>query len=415
MNLDYFKNVGKEHNEQHDTTRTLTDLIPTQKMIKADIDYDIWSAKVDYQSVVWQRFLLESGAKWALSMTDNNSSELESFKPDLITEFTYLEQIGAAYVSLAGQLGPKWSFKAGLRGEYTYSFGDWISAGDQTKRSYFDLFPTVFVGFNPNEKWRFSTSFSRRINRPGYSQLNPTKTFIDAKTYVMGNPDILPEYSNDLTASVGYGQYLGIAMGTMHSNNSINQIPSYEDGISYMTWDNYGTTRINYLALSVSALPVTKWLQWSMTPTCVNIKSTIKNSNVVKNYTSFQGYTSLSFILPKDWRIDLDANGAGPMIMGSYKIHAYAVSNFAAKKTLLDGKMTLTLKLDDIFRTMKTDIEILDDFNTGYTSEILQRFCTQKLLIDLTWNFGTQHQTKQRKVGNMDELSRAGRSGLGGN
>lgn len=43
---------------------------------------------------------------------------------DAETRFKYRENIGAAYLSLAAQFGPKWTAKAGLRGEYTNSFGD---------------------------------------------------------------------------------------------------------------------------------------------------------------------------------------------------------------------------------------------------------------------------------------------------
>jgi len=414
VNLDYFRNIGKESNSQKDTTKTAASSITAEKNINADITYDVWSAKADYQTVLWKKFMMEAGAKWALSITDNVSKEKNDLLPDVNTVFTYREHIGAVYASLAGQLSEKWSIKGGLRGEYTNSFGDWISIKDQSRRSYFNVFPTAFIGFNPNEKWRFTLSYSRRINRPDYSQLNPTKTYLDAKTYIMGNPAISPEFSNNVTFMSGFGQHLSLSLGYSASKDALSQIPSYEKGVTILTWGNYGTNRVAYASFNVAALPITKWLQWTLSSTGLNINSTIKDINLTRNSLAFQGYTSFTFQLPKTWRIDLDAYYSSPMIYGQFRIHEHWGSNVAVKKTLLDGKMTLTLKLNDILRSSTMNIDILDDNGSGTTTRFAQRFTEQKAIIDITWNFGKAHQTPKRKVGNLEEMSRAGRSSLGG-
>ena len=148
---------------------------------------NIWSAKADYEATVLNFARLEAGAKWALSKTGNTTVKTET-GPSAVnseTRFKYRENIGAAYLSLAAQFGPKLTAKAGLRGEYTNSFGDWISAGDESRRSYFDLFPTAFVGFNPSASLRFALSYTRRIQRPDYMALNPVENYIDAHTPTM--------------------------------------------------------------------------------------------------------------------------------------------------------------------------------------------------------------------------------------
>ena len=124
-------------------------------------------------------------------------------------------------------------------------------------------------------------------------------------------------------------------------------------------------------------------------------------------------YTAFSFVLPKDWKIDLDGFWRAPMVVDTYRVHSGWGSNIAIKKNLLGDRMTLTVKVDDIFRSSNTNLDLLMDDTPGASATILQTFYTQKLIFDLTWNFGKAHQTRQRKVGVLDELSRAGSGSLG--
>ncbi len=422
VNLDYYHNDAEADNDQVDSTSIYKDehvdqTLRSCKQLLNDNIYNIYSAKLDYQTILWKKVMLEAGAKWALSMTDNATRELsgsEELFPTLEHAFTYREHIAAAYFSMAGQFWQKLTAKVGLRGEYTNSFGDWEGA---KPRSYFDLFPTVYLGFTPDQKWRVSASYSRRVNRPRYSQLDPTKTFVDSKTYMMGNPDLLPQYSDDVNLAVGFGQHLNLAVGYNHNSNMFLQLPSFEeDGTEYLTWGNFGVGHLGYASFSVSALPIAKWLQWTFNLNGLYTYSKPKNIEGAENFVNkgFAGqvYTSFSFILPKSWRIDLDGNCTTPMRFGLYRVDWMGMANVAVKKSLLDNRMTLSLRCDDIFRTGSNNLRVLDP--TGKSdSFIRQKYYGQKIIFDLSWSFGKAQQTKARKVGNLEEMSRTGSQGLG--
>lgn len=414
VNADYYHNVSKEKNSQSDTTEIIA--IPDPKLIMlrtvdADNIYDIYSVKADYQAVVGGKFMLEAGAKWALSKTDNNSVECYTGSPDYHSFFSYNEHIAAAYASLAGQLSPKMSFKAGLRAEYTNSFGDWKSSGTQTRRDYLNLFPTVYLGYAPSEKWRLSASYSRRINRPGYYQLNPTKTFMDSKSYLLGNPDILPQIGGTLSLGAGYGNHLSLALAYQYAYNQINQIPSYgADGTQFFTWGNFGKQRVAVAALNVASLPIGKWLQWTLSVNGMYLESVEDATGQARECFSGQGYTDFSVILPHDWKVDLDAYMSLPVVYGNFETHTAWASNLAVKKTLMDNRLTLTLRLDDIFRTQNGNMDIR--YPDGSTVALQQLYYSQKLVFDISWSFGkAQKPLKQRSVGDLEEVSRVGGSG----
>ena len=101
------------------------------------------------------------------------------------------------------------------------------------------------------------------------------------------------------------------------------------------------------------------------------------------------------------------------MVVDTYRVHSGWESNIAIKKNLLGDRMTLAIKLDDIFRSYEQNLDMIIDGVEGTSATILQKYYNQKLIFDLTWNFGTSHQTRHRKVGVLDEASRTGSGSLG--
>lgn len=416
-NLDYCHNTSKDDNGQTDTTVFFTDpssIVTSRQSMSSTSIYDIYSVKSDYQTVIAKKYMLEAGVKWALSRTDNKSVESRTLVPDILSDFIYSEHVAALYASFAGQIGQKWSFKAGLRGEYTHSLGDWKSSGDKTVRSYFDVFPTVYFGYTPSQKFRLSLSYSRRISRPGYYELNPVKTFFDAKSYTVGNPDILPEYSDDVSLSAGFGQYLSLTLGYDHTSNVVTQIPTFDaDGIQYLTWGNVGRQHLAYASLNVSSLPLGKWLQWTLSVSGLYIDTRNSLTGVSDRSFGAQGYTALSVLLPSDWKVEIDGYASSPMTWGYFRIKGTGASNIALKKTIASRNLTLGLRLDDIFRSSTMDMDIRDGSVSGQITNFQQKYGNQKLVFDLSWSFGkAQAPVRARRVGNLEEMSRVG-SGQG--
>lgn len=410
VNLDYYRNGSFSHNIQNDEAVMVAD--PDRSIFKVqtvDTDqiYDIYSAKADYQTVLWKRYMFEAGAKWAMSMTRNNGLEKVTEMPDVLSDFLYREHIGAGYFNIAGQFGEKFSAKLGLRGEYTNSFGDWKSAGEQSKNSYFDVFPTAYIGYAASEKVRLSLSYTRRISRPNYNQLDPTKTYVDAQSYLIGSPDLLPSYNQTVSFTSGFGQHLSLSVGYDHSSKLHIQAPSFDEtGKEILTWTNGGVQNMAFVAFNVSALPVTKWLDWTLSATGLYTNSNLKDLGQKNSSFAAQLYTDFTFNLPKDWKISLDADYQSPMAYNIYRMRTVFMANFSMKKNLLENRLSLSFRVDDIFNTASNNMDIL---TPGSSSIYLgQKYYRCKAIVDLTWNFGQAQSTKARKVGNLDEMSRVG-------
>ena len=370
---------------------------------------DILSVKADYQQLIGSSIMFEAGAKWAQSTTDNNLLR-EDFKnsvwdknSNLSSVFKYKESVSAAYVTLAKQFGPKWSLKGGLRTEYTLSQGDWISAATTTEKDYIDLFPTLFLGFNPNKNLRFGLSYTTRISRPRFNQLNPFRLYADAYSYVEGNPDLLPEYSDQFSLSVGFMQYFNItAVGSFTTKMIAQNIQVEDSGEKVIFWDNFGKQNFIGANISITELPIAKWFYVS---TNAFIANNHNESGSYKYSSSFvQGYINSTFILPHNIKAEISGNYQSKMAY-SYAIvdPSYQISA-AIRKGLFKNQATISLNINDIFRTVSNDITLNNSIDNTY--KFNSSFNTQKITLSFSYRFGQSRAVKQRNVGTEEGSER---------
>src|SRR6185312_4437606 len=96
---------------------------------------------------------------------------------------TLNENISAAYTSFNIKPSAKISIKAGLRYEFTHSTLGSETQINLVKRDYGKLFPSFFMLHTINDSNSVNFSCSRRIWRPGFSDLAPWVLFLDPKTF----------------------------------------------------------------------------------------------------------------------------------------------------------------------------------------------------------------------------------------
>lgn len=138
------------------------------------------SAKADFAHPLSENAKWEAGVKSSLVTSDNDVQFFDvingqnQLDPTNSNRFLYEENINAAYTSYAKTL-KKTDFQVGLRMEHTHTTGRQLTTGEVFSRNYINWFPTAALNWKQSERNTFSLSFSRRIDRPGYRQLNPFK------------------------------------------------------------------------------------------------------------------------------------------------------------------------------------------------------------------------------------------------
>ncbi|MBR4432182.1 MAG: outer membrane beta-barrel protein [Paludibacteraceae bacterium] len=412
--------------------------------IKSRQTVDIYSAKIDFQTKFWQTGMIECGVKYALSSTDNSMTTDSTFngmaRPSELSAFRYDEHVAAAYISVGKQFGEHWSVKLGLRGEYTYSYGDWKSADSVTNKSYFNPFPTVYIGYSnqPTDMskqlsaYSVSASYTRRIKRPNYWMLNPFRTYVDAYSYQEGNTELTPEFNNDVEVHLSWTQYMNVTFNFAHTQDMFSSkttiLPS---GMGYTQWTNFGTCTTHGVNLSLTELPLVPkygfgpdsvrvmqgaWLALTVNAGWLHFinKSYEKQADgkpVYENRNHY-GYVggTLSAYLPKDWTLTFDANWSSPMQTGYDQSGSMFFSSFGIRKMYMKKGLIFNLNIQDLARTMAFETHN-NGLEPGYESWYKNTIRSQKVMFSLTWMFGQFQQHKQRKVGDLDETNRLGGGG----
>ena len=403
---------------------------------------DIYSAKLDFQTKFWQTGTIESGVKYALSSTDNHMTTDSVLNNTSLgqtpSDFLYREHVAAAYISAGKQFGEHWTVKLGLRGEYTYSHGNWSSADSVTNKSYFDPFPTAYVGYTTSPLGKIaqpvsvSASYTRRIKRPNYWMLNPFRTYVDAYSYQEGNTNLSPEFNNDVEVHFSWTQYLNLTFNFAHTQGMFSQKTTIlPDGRGQLQWTNFGTCTTHGGNLSLTEIPIvpkfnkdengTKTLQGAWLALTVNagwyhflnksyeLKQDGTPSYQLGNHYGYAGGT-LSAYLPKDWILTMDGNWSSPMTTGYDRQESTYYLSFGVRKMWMKKGLIFNLNVQDLTRSMRfssTDMGLM----AGYKSWFVNTVRDQRVTLSVTWMFGQHQQHKYRKVGDMDESSRLGGGG----
>lgn len=377
--------------------------------------YDIYSAQVDFEGKIFEKVKVEAGLKASHVVSDNEIEfyELEdnqrTLDPNRSNHFVYTEQIFAGYSSFAGNLGEKLSYKLGLRAEQTYSEGESLTLNTINERNYFNLFPSFFLQHNVAKDYQVNYNYSRRIDRPNYSNLNPFVMYLDPYTWAQGNPYLRPQFTHSMSVTQTIlGQY-NLVLNYGLTSDFIAEVPTQnpEDGTTVFIQENIDD-QVNYSATAVIPFQAFKW--WSINANLSVFHqefTTYLNGNQVENNaTSAFARAGNTFMLPNDFKLELNGDYRSNTVWGLYAIGAQWGIDFAIKKSFLDKRLDASLNLTDIFRTRR--FEGSSNFN-GNINEISQYFGQQSIGFSLRYRFskGEEFKARQRNT-NLEELNRAG-------
>ncbi|UAY51164.1 outer membrane beta-barrel family protein [Ferruginibacter albus] len=377
---------------------------------------NIYSAKADYTHPFKSGLKLEAGVKSSYVETDNNASyfniinDQKEIDYDKTNRFTYKENINAAYINFSKEI-KKWSFQAGLRMENTnyngHQFGNaqHPELDSSFQKSYVDVFPTLYAGYNASEKNQFTFSIGRRINRPNYEDLNPFLFFLDKYTYAIGNPFLRPSYANVVEVSHTYKQFLTTTLNYSHTSDIFTQVfrpGTLNEFSSVISQGNYASS--DQASLSVTAqIPVTKW--WTSIlyteGDFVNFKGTVDGDYLNVSAGTFLINVNNQFTFGKGWSAELSGFYRTRGIDAQVIVDPLGQIDMGVQKKLLKDKASIKLNLKDPFK-LYVEHGGINFHNTDATFRQYGDF--QSVTLGFVYRFGKPIKgVQKRKTGGADE------------
>lgn len=131
----------------------------------------------------------DQDASFSRGPTENNQTVL----PALSSRFKAHQTVHALYATYERSLSAKLSGQAGLRLEQADIRIDDLTGGTSASQDYFRAYPTAHLQYQLTASQTLRASYSRRIQRPQPSQLNPFVVYQDPQNLRSGNPNLQPQ------------------------------------------------------------------------------------------------------------------------------------------------------------------------------------------------------------------------------
>lgn len=320
-------------------------------------------------------------------------------------KFIFDETIHAAYIGYTTYYKGI-EIYGGIRAESSISKGNSVTIDSVFTRKIFKLFPSMSISKNYTNS-SISFSYSKRIDRPVYNQLNPFVYFIDRFSFWQGNVNLRPMITNSFDLSYVFNNWFTASLNYNRSTDVFNQLPIQNDadGTIFNTLQNIGVS--NYLGVSVTSnnTITNYWSSYNSFGYYYNEIKDNRNSSVTGIVKGTQFYLNSfnTFTLPKDFNIEVAGQYYSPVV-SFWEIQEYFNVNFSISKKI-SSKSKLTISIRDIFNSTvynsKIDYQNLD-IQSYYKPE------TRFIGVYYSLSFGKPKAkvTKERKTGIDDEKRR---------
>lgn len=377
--------------------------------------FDVYAAKLDYAQPLKNKGRFEAGIKLSLVNSDNNirfDSIINGNRvPDLTRSnyFIYKEHVYAAYVNLNTPLSTKLSMQAGLRYEYTDAKGDQVTSNIQFNNTYGQFFPTLYLNYKLNEKHTLGANFGRRIMRPQYRNLNPFVFILDKYTYQKGNPNLQPQFSNNIELTHTYAGVLTTTLNYSNTSGVISDVVEQNETTkeTFLIKKNIATRKQYGIAFNFFK-PVTKWLTVSVNANLFNnrFKGIVNDSliNISVNSGNFSG--AVQGKLGKGWDAEINGFYNSRGVDGVMIYKGTGMFTIAVSKAVMNNKGRISLNYRDPFKIQR--------FNgtakyTTVDATVNSRWENSILNLSFNYRFGKSFKTNKRSTGSAtEEQSRIG-------
>lgn len=362
--------------------------------------------QTDYIHPFGKEGRFELGYRGSFRQIDNNylveeyADAVWETLANLSNDFNYDENIHAAYAILGNKPG-RFSYQFGLRMELSDVLTELLQTGERNHRTYSNFFPSVHFTYELSEGNNVQLSYSRRLSRPNFWDLNPFFTFSDSRNIFRGNPNLDPELTD--VYEIGHIKYFNNASLSSniyyrHTNGLIQRIQTLEeqdgDLITIRQPENLATEDALGLEFIFSADPAS-WLRMDASVNAFH--SSVDGSNLNESYVrdafSWFGRFNSRITLWKKLDTQLRFNYRAPQQTAQGDRKSMSYIDLAFSREIMKGKGTLTLSVNDLFNTQKYRYS---NYGDNFYSEGVHQRRARRVSLNFSYRLGQVQRNKQR-------------------
>lgn len=390
---------------------------------------NLYSLKADHEQN-YKKGRLGLGAKISFVNTDNdfqrynvysNSKVLDTLRSN---RFNYRENIHAVYANYNRKFTTV-MLQAGLRVENTHltgtstgmrlAGGNYLAYDSSFTRDCTDFFPSIAVTFTKNPLSQWGLTYSRRIDRPAYQDLNPFEFKLDEYSFMRGNTNLRPQYTNSFGITHAYQYKLNSRLNYSHVQDIFTQlIDTAEISKTFISRQNLATQ-------DIASLNVSYPFSYKNFTAFVNLNSSYSaykanfgpDQKVNLDVFSYNVYLQNSLKIGKTITAELSGFYTSPGIwQRTFESKGMGGKDMRLQKIIFKGKGNVKASVSDVLKTMRWSG--LSHFAGQVTRASGNREC-RHFKLNSSHRFGNSQvkAVRQRKTALEDESKRRQGGGFG--
>ena len=393
------------------------------------------STMADYIKKFKNDFTVSVGGNYNKTKTENDTkyestnyaaNEATKYKPNL---FEYDENIYGFYLTLEKKFSDKFTGKIGSRYEITNSIGTSDNPPAErpdmarVEKNYNNILPYLSLNYAINDKNNISYSFSSRMRRPSFWELNPVKNIITQDNYTQNNPFVKASsiYNQELNYMFKNSYFL--ILNHSYFKDVITMVPLQRDvvrdGNTYRQLayirSNYGDKQEMSVMLGMQKNFFNQYLttnfniglQHNINDGTLNTDPT--TGEIFDTYTNTKKSTSLLIQTNNTIRLDKAKTwfaGVNFFFVDKQQIDFGSLQSLASLDLSIKklwNNWTFAANFNDVLRT--NIVKIKDEQPDGNFNYLYNDTFRRGLTASVTYNFGNQKVQKARKVdGAADDI-----------
>ncbi|REC49134.1 outer membrane beta-barrel family protein [Chryseobacterium pennipullorum] len=395
-----------------------------------------FSGMVDYIQKFKNDLTVSVGGNYNRTKTDNDSKNITySFDPSKAPDsrpnhFIYDENIYGFYVTAEKKFSDKFSGKIGARYEITNSLGTSDNAPTDAlkriERNYNNILPYASFNYAINDKNNISYSFSSRMRRPSFWEINPVKNILTDDNYTQNNPFVKASSTYNQELTYMYKNSYFLILNHSYFKDAITQVPlqGYPESpngdlgknpvLRYIR-TNFGDKQEMSAMVGVQR---SFFKQYWTTNFNIGVQHNINNGSLDTDPTTgdrfknkdgkYITYTNMvrstSLLIQTNNTIRLDKKKTW-----FFGVNYFFVDKQQIELGLLKSLMSLDLSIKKVWNEwtfavnandiLNTNIVKIEDFQeNGNYNYIHQNRYNRNVMVSLTYNFGNQKVKKVRDI-----------------
>ncbi|MBL8530199.1 MAG: TonB-dependent receptor [Hyphomonadaceae bacterium] len=368
-----FNSMAQWHGVDFEQTFGLTPLSGPATRARAANSFDMLNTntRLEYDRPFGDSRFLSVGLNFESSDQEHNNSRTALagtvIAPDYVTLLEGRQQTLAGYGAYQFETGP-WTWQPGLRIEnYRREVQSGAVDDDDTDLRYF---PSIHLRRDLTDSINVDLSYTSRIQRPSFQQLDPNLRFADVNRAIVGNPALEPSLTDAYEANFTY-QNAGTNFGlTFYNRISEDVFSPFTEvtpgGLIRTTTVNAGVSEQRGLQAILRGPLNANW-RYSASVNLMEREFDVLNGGVTSRRSEFEYDGAISL----DYRDqDQNAIGAdqvqfelrfqGPRHTLQSDLDEFVIGNITWRRKITDS-LYATLMAQDIFSSQNNVSEITTD------------------------------------------------------